>query len=446
LCLCPWGDFKRWDDGKKLTRDKLMRLVCFERKGNTFAKESTRYVSSPCQGIVPSLSPEISSGVSSGLDAKGEIPSSGDTMAATGTRRMDEKDMKTDLTPFVNNLVKRFELELKRRSIVGSSECAVGTLQLMRHVVSKGKFTSAQNLLHTVKVIGRRLSDANRTQLTIGNSIRRVLHNIRQICFEIKHEANVDEGPLDFDLSLSLSKIMDNPDHIDLSVKVDINMRQLIIDEISEIVEDIQRVYDHIKAYSVLHIHAKDVILTTGYSTTVFHFLAEASKLEREFEVIVVESAPSYDGHKMAKKLAEKGIETTVITDSAVFAMMSVVNKVVIGSHAVLANGGLVARSGCHMVAAAAKFHSVPFLCVTGLYKLSPLYGFDQDTFNDFKYPGEILKFQEKFAEKVNVQNPGHDYIPPGLVSLFVTNFGGNSPSYIYRLLAEYYDPEDYDL
>eukprot|EP00954_Amorphochlora_amoebiformis_P024113 1364338-Amorphochlora_amoeboformis.AAC.2 len=107
LCLCPWGDFKRWDDGKKLTRDKLMRLVCFERKGNTFAKESTRYVSSPCQGIVPSLSPEISSGVSSGLDAKGEIPSSGDTMAATGTRRMDEKDMKTDLTPFVNNLVKR---------------------------------------------------------------------------------------------------------------------------------------------------------------------------------------------------------------------------------------------------------------------------------------------------------------------------------------------------
>ena len=39
----------------------------------------------------------------------------------------------------------------------------------------------------------------------------------------------------------------------------------------------------------------------------------------------------------------------------------------------------------------------------------------------------------------VSVLNPTADYIPPELVSLFITNAGGHNPSYIYRLLAEYY-------
>jgi hypothetical protein len=102
---------------------------------------------------------------------------------------------------------------------------------------------------------------------------------------------------------------------------------------------------------------------------------------------------------------------------------------------------------------------------------------------------------------KVDVQNPAFDYIPPEFVSLFITNLyvvcmrvycglavsmlfsclmyslsclispsfldlffvflffcfvfciyifasysGGHNPSYVYRLLAEYYDPADYEL
>jgi translation initiation factor eIF-2B subunit beta len=44
----------------------------------------------------------------------------------------------------------------------------------------------------------------------------------------------------------------------------------------------------------------------------------------------------------MAAALAAVGIETTVITDSAVYAVMSRVNKVVIGAHAgkAFAHGG----------------------------------------------------------------------------------------------------------
>lgn len=44
--------------------------------------------------------------------------------------------------------------------------------------------------------------------------------------------------------------------------------------------------------------------------------------------MIVAESAPSYQGQQLAHNLATTGIETTLITDSAIFAIMSRVNKV----------------------------------------------------------------------------------------------------------------------
>lgn len=53
------------------------------------------------------------------------------------------------------------------------------------------------------------------------------------------------------------------------------------------------------------------------------------------------------------------------------------------GAHAVLANGGVIAPAGVHMVALAAKRHSVPFVVLVGLHKLSPLFPHDPDvTFN----------------------------------------------------------------
>jgi len=200
-----------------------------------------------------------------------------------------------------------------------------------------------------------------------------------------------------------------------------------------------------ISGYAVDHIFANETILTYGISRTVTAFLKEAAKF-RKFEVIVAESAPSYEGQKQALMLAEAGIETTLVTDSAVFAMMRVVNKVIIGTHAVMANGGLVAHSGGANICAAAKYHSVPVVVLSGLHKLCPLYSFDQDTFNEHNAPSQIINYEEGKIENMDVQNPAFDYIPPDLVTLFITNSGGHAPTYIYRLLADSYDPADYNL
>lgn len=67
-----------------------------------------------------------------------------------------------------------------------------------------------------------------------------------------------------------------------------------------------------------------------------------------------------FQGHELALSLAKSKIQTTLVPDSAIFGIMSRVNKVIIGTQAVMANGGLRAVCGSHSVALAAKHYSVP--------------------------------------------------------------------------------------
>ena len=190
-------------------------------------------------------------------------------------------------------------------------------------------------------------------------------------------------------------------------------VRSAIMEAVSELIEELDGIQQQISDQALEHVHSNEVILTFGYCRTVHLFLREAAK-KRQFQVVVAEGAPLYQGQKLARDLASDGISTTCITDSAVFAMMARANMVVIGAHAVLANGGMLgvvsaiaalrplrvlmrlpaAQCGSHMVALAASRHAVPFVVLTGLHKLSPLFPHDPDvTLNDLKSPAQLLDF-----------------------------------------------------
>lgn len=196
------------------------------------------------------------------------------------------------------------------------------------------------------------------------------------------------------------------------------------------------------------HIHSNEIIMTLGKSTAVEHFLQSAAKT-RKFQVIVVEGAPKCSGHEMTASLGKSGISTTLIPDSAVFAMMARVNKVIIGIHTVMANGGLRAACGSHTIALAAQHYSVPVVVLAPMYKLSPVFlcSYEQDAFNTCASPAMVLPYSTGcLVNRTIVYNPVFDYVPPDLVTLFISHQGGNAPSYIYRLLQELYNPDDYEL
>jgi translation initiation factor eIF-2B subunit beta len=219
------------------------------------------------------------------------------------------------------------------------------------------------------------------------------------------------------------------------------NFKQVVSSNIKELIHEISTIKEQVADQAMEHVHANEVILTFGHSNTTFHFLREVAKRDRKFEVVIAEGAPALQGHTMAQELAKAGISTTVISDAAIFGMMSRVNKVIVGCHAVLANGGILAPTGMHMVATAAKHHNVPFVVCTGMYKLAPVFPHDQYSFNELRCPAEVAG--PSVPHNAAVLNPSSDYVPPDMVSIFITNAGGHNPSYIYRLMADNYCMED---
>lgn len=337
--------------------------------------------------------------------------------------------------------------QLKRRQVVGSSTTARLTAQFLRNVIGSCTTPTVGDMVRRIKQIGRQIIAAQRLDLVIGNMVRRVLYIIRE-----EWSAMRDGSPGDVGSGRpgekSLQTIMDKASSTDM--KDDFKgLRASVIDGIEELITEMDNLQIPIAEQAPNHIHANEVILTYGTSNTLIDFLKAAARKHKHstFEVIVAETAPMFVGHDTAAALSGTGIIVTVINDAAVFGMMARVDKVILGCHAVMANGGIVTESGGHGVALAAKHHKVPVVCVTGMYKLCPLYPHDQDTFNELLSPTAVLSFEEADTmEKVAVVNPQFDYIPPKLVDLFVTNLYGLQPSYVYRLLAEYYTPEDYVL
>ena len=127
---------------------------------------------------------------------------------------------------------------------------------------------------------------------------------------------------------------------------------------------------------------------------------------------------------------------------------MSRVDKVIISTHAIMANGGLVTYSGAYVIALAAQEHSVPVYVIGASYKMTPLYPFDFLTYNELLSPEEIFRLEEHDRkENIEIILPAFDYVPPDLVSLYITNLGGQTPKYIYRVFTELYSQDDiYDL
>ncbi|XP_043714281.1 translation initiation factor eIF-2B subunit beta [Telopea speciosissima] len=406
--------------------------------------------------------------------------------------------------PDTQTIVNDFVIKLKRRKVEGSQATAKQTAELLRSVISQQRVphtNQAGALIEAVKAVGEQLIAANPVELAVGNIVRRVLHIIREENVSLATNAigrlNVSAGSDDEDddergdfpvlsaaavAAASRSTLRPPSLHALLEDMPDLGaahhtsssggdsegksksadkssrsrkLKHDVIEAVNELIEDIDTCHEQIAEQAVEHIHHNEVILTLGSSRTVMEFLCAAKEKQRSFRVFVAEGGPRYQGHSLAKELVARGLQTTVITDSAVFAMISRVNMVIVGAHAIMANGGVVAPVGLNMVALAAKKHAVPFVVVAGSLKLCPLYPHNPEVLlNDLRSPSELLDFGEFSdcmdfgcaggAPLLHVVNPAFDYVPPNLVSLFITDTGGHPPSYMYRLIADYYSADDF--
>jgi translation initiation factor eIF-2B subunit beta len=227
----------------------------------------------------------------------------------------------------------------------------------------------------------------------------------------------------------------------ELSSRANLDLKGEVMDGIRELQDELEQSDEQIASVALEHIHANEIILTHTASTTVQKFLLSAAK-KRKFTVVHAETYPHdhaathgilltgrkreshmHEEDDQWKPLTAVGIPVYVIPDSHVFAIMSRVNKVVLATHTVLANGGLVAAAGAHMIAKTAKEHRVPVMVLSGVYKLSPVYPFDINELIEYGDAGNVVPYEDgDFVDKVDVENPMYDYVPADLVDLYITN------------------------
>ncbi|CAF1259252.1 unnamed protein product [Rotaria magnacalcarata] len=377
----------------------------------------------------------------------------------------------------VETEIDRFCNDIKRNTYTRSADLALATIFMFKKLIGESKWSNASELITLIRSQAHRLNQGQPVDSITFNITRRILKLIRDVSVRIIHGKN--EGS---DISLTLQAVLNDraatstfndddnenieenlqpktqqirtnlPDSSAISnVEGEVSVQRLkpeLMDDLNWYSSDIELSVKNLSQQALAHIHANELILTLGYSYTVEQFFKYAASKNRKFHVFILEHAPFFTGHKMAVNLSALNIPVTVVTDSAVFAIMARVNKILIGTRSLLANGGLTAKSGTYNLALAAKHYNVPLLVCAPTYKFSPTYlpSFDPVMCNTFPSPENILPYESIYQSSLDIVVPMHDYVPPELVTLIIGSGMGNAPSYVYRIVSELYSAEDNDL
>lgn len=245
--------------------------------------------------------------------------------------------------------------------------------------------------------------------------------------------------------------------------KDNVELKGEIIAGIDEILDELSQADDQIASYAADQIKPGEHILTYSTSITVQKFLLKTAH-SRTLTVFQAATFPNegkatldtvtgmakdkggMDLRKDAfmKPLTAAGIDVIWLKDPDILGMMCSINKVIISPHIVLGNGGLVATTGARLIAKAAHAHGIPLIVLSGVYKLSPEYPFNLESLIEYGDPSTVIPYYEQdLVHSVEVANPTLDYVPPELVNLYITNLGPCAPSYLYRVIADHYKPED---
>ena len=368
-----------------------------------------------------------------------------------------------------------FRKKIRKKEYSSSTLVSIETAKLLKEIIEysidKKLVTYHEDLLNLIKHLGRSFIAMDQLQFSIGNIVKRILFIIRE---EVDKLTSFRENNLDSQSNLkklsnvtSLNlltdykniKMMTRKDSkveeeqekkvsVSNIEKITPEMKNNILLNIEDLISELDLTTELINAKTNKHINENEVILTANHSDQLEDFFIECSK-KKKFKVYIAESSPSLNGFIQAKNLIKKGIDTTIIEDTEIYSIIPKITKVIIGTRAIVANGGLISYNGVYNICLFANMFNIPVIVVGGSFKLTPLYIFGHDTYNDFLSPdvifGKDINFQGDISN-IRFNTPGYDYVPPELITIYVTNYGSQNPANIYRLFMEFYSQEDYFL
>jgi ribose 1,5-bisphosphate isomerase len=211
---------------------------------------------------------------------------------------------------------------------------------------------------------------------------------------------------------------------------------QLIRDTAEDLLEEFKRARQRITEVGSRRIQNGSRVFTHCHSSAVSGILRRAKEAGADFEVILTETRPRYQGRITAGEMLEAGIDATMIVDSAVRSFMNRVDLVLVGADAITSEGNVINKIGTSLVALAAQEARTPF------YVASELLKFDPQTIH-----GEDEVIEERPTEEVwpgapeglSIRNPAFDVTRREYIHGIICEEGLISPHSILETVQRRY-------
>ena len=178
-----------------------------------------------------------------------------------------------------------------------------------------------------------------------------------------------------------------------------------------------------------------DVIMTHCNSSVALGVIKTAFGQGKDIKVYATESRPWRQGILTVRDLAQEGIDTTLIIDSAVRSVMKKVNEVFVGADTITSHGALINKIGTSQLALAAHEARARFYVCSETYKFSPLTLFGDMVTIEERDIGEVVK-EGEISSSVKVFNPVFDSTPARYIDAIITELGMMSPGSVYDVMV----------
>lgn len=165
-----------------------------------------------------------------------------------------------------------------------------------------------------------------------------------------------------------------------------------------------------------------DTVLVYARSSVVEKTILAAWDAGRRFNVVVIDSRPLLEGKALLASLTSAAIPATYALLSSLPSLLPTVKTVILGAHALHANGSLYSRAGTAIVAMMANSHKVPVIVCCETYKFSDTVLLDSFMKNEIA-PNSTNGLTET-DRSLQALSPLYDLTPHTNITAVVTEVG----------------------
>jgi translation initiation factor eIF-2B subunit alpha len=170
----------------------------------------------------------------------------------------------------------------------------------------------------------------------------------------------------------------------------------------------------------------------------VIEILEAALEKGTRFSVILTESRPFSQSNKTSLALIERGVQVTLIADSAVGYIMNDIDMVLVGAKSVVENGGIINTIGSYQISLVAKAMGKPVYVACLSFIFCRIYPLSQNEIPDTFTTDEKYTLETQ-SDQIQKLVPALDYTPPNYITLLFTDLGVLTPAAVSDELIKLY-------